>query len=73
MNTGSKCFDKQFKACYKTKQGFCSLRSANNLISVFVFFFKFVRPHSALNGLAPAQVAGLNLSKHQKLEYTLVA
>lgn len=67
------CFNKQFKAWYKTKQGFSSFDSANNLISMFVFFFNFVRPHSALNGLTPAQVAGLNLSKKQKREYLLVA
>ena len=67
------CFNKQFKAWYKTKQGFSSFKSANNLISMFVFFFNFVRPHSALGGLTPAQVAGLNLSKKQKREYLLVA
>ena len=67
------CFNKQFKAWYKTKQGFSSFASANNLISMFVFFFNFVRPHSALNGLTPAQVAGLNLSKKSKREYLLVA
>jgi len=67
------CFNKQFKAWYKTKQGFSSFQSANNLISMFVFFFNFVRPHSALNGLTPAQVAGLKLSKKQKREYPLVA
>lgn len=67
------CFNKQFKAWYKTKQGFCSFQSANNLISMFVFFFNFVRPHSALNGLTPAQVAGLSLSNKQKREYLLVA
>jgi len=67
------CFNKQFKAWYKTKQGFSSFDSANNLISMFVFFFNFVRPHSALNGLTPAQVAGLNLSNNQKREFPLVA
>ncbi len=67
------CFNKQFKAWYKTKQGFSSFHSANNLISLFVFFFNFVRPHSALNGLTPAQVAGLNLSNKQKREFPLVA
>ena len=45
----------------------------NNLISMLVFFFNFVRPHSALNGLTPAQVAGLNLSKRRKHEFLLVA
>lgn len=67
------CFNKQFKAWYKTKQGFSSFDSANNLISMFVFFFNFVRPHSALDGQTPAQVAGLNLSKKSKREYWLVA
>jgi transposase-like protein len=67
------CFNKQFKAWYTTNPGFSSFCSANNLISVFVFFFNFVRPHSALNGLTPAQVAGLSLSKTQKREYLLVA
>ena len=67
------CFNKQFKAWYKTKQGFNSFDCANNLISMFVFFFNFVRPHSALNGLTPAQVAGLYLSNKQKREYLLVA
>lgn len=67
------CFNKQFKAWYKTKQGFSSFQSANNLISMFVFFFNFVRPHSSLDGLTPAQVAGLKLTKKQKREYPLVA
>ncbi|EGO62468.1 Integrase catalytic region [Acetonema longum DSM 6540] len=67
------CFHKQFKAWYKTKQGFCSFDSANNLIAFFVFFFNFVRPHSALNGLTPAHVAGLHLSPKRKRELFLVA
>lgn len=66
-------FNHQFKAWYKTKQGFNSYLSANNLISTFVFFYNFVRPHSSLSGLTPAQVAGLNLSKNQKRKYLLVA
>ena len=67
------CFNKQFKAWYKTKQGFASFDSANNLISVFLFFYNFVRPHSALDGLTPAQVAGLNLSARSKRKLFLVA
>lgn len=46
---------------------------SNNLISVFVFFFNFVRPHSALNGLTPAHVAELSLSKKSKRVFPLVA
>lgn len=67
------CFHKQFKAWYKTKQGFNSFESANNLITMFLFFFNFVRPHSGLNGLTPAQVAGLSLSKKEKQKFLLVA
>ncbi len=67
------CFNKQFKAWYKTKQGFSSFASANNLISMFIFFYNFVRPHSALNNLTPAQCAGLMLSKKRKREVLLVA
>lgn len=67
------CFNKQFKAWYKTKQGFSSFNSANNLISTFIFFFNFVRPHSALGGLTPAQCAGLKLSQKRKRELLLVS
>ena len=66
-------FNHQFKAWYRSKQGFCSFESANNMISMFVFFFNFVRPHSSLNNLTPAQVAGLDLSKKEKRKYLLVA
>ncbi|HCC34305.1 MAG TPA: hypothetical protein DEQ02_01205 [Ruminococcaceae bacterium] len=72
-NNLNECFNKQFKAWYKTKQGFSLFQSANNLISMFVFFFNFVRPHSALDNLTPAQVAGLNLNNNQKRKYLLVA
>lgn len=67
------CFYKQSKAWNKTKQGFSSFESANNLVSMFVFFFNFARPHSELNGLTPAQIDGLNLSKRRKREFLLVA
>ncbi len=66
-------FHGQFKAWYKTKRGFSSFESANNLISMFVFFFNFVRDHSGLNNFTPAQVAGLNLTKSQKKKFLLVA
>ena len=63
------CFNKQFKAWYKTKNGFCDFNSANNMIATFVFFFNFVRPHMALLGLTPAQVAGLELDAKQRRRY----
>jgi transposase-like protein len=51
-------FNDSFKAWYKTKRGFASFESANSMISVFIFFFNFIRPHMGLDGLTPAQVAG---------------
>ena len=59
-----KSFHHQLNALYKIKQGFKSFDSANNLISMFVFFFNFVRLPSSLDGLTPAQVAGMNLTKN---------
>lgn len=53
-------FNKTFKSWYKSKLGFNSFESANSLISMFVYFYNFVRPHSSLNNLTPAQVAGAN-------------
>lgn len=72
-NNLTECFNKQFKDGYKIKQGFNSYESANNLISMFVFFFNFVRPHRALSELTPDQVAGLSLTKKKKLKFLLVA
>ncbi len=40
---------------------------------MFIFFFNFVRPHSALDGQTPAKVAGLNLTKKQKRKYLLMS
>jgi len=67
------CFNKQFKAWYKTKNGFCNFASANNMIATFVHFFNFVRPHMALSGLTPAQVAGLNLDAKRKRQFPMIA
>jgi transposase InsO family protein len=66
------CFNKQFKAWYRTKRGFSAFAAANNLVLTFVFFFNFVGPHSALNGLPPAQVAGISFSPSQKRKFPLV-
>ncbi len=66
-------FNKQFKAWYKTKQGFNSFESANNMIMMFVFFYNFIRPHSALSKLTPAQVAGCKYSEKQQKSLLLVS
>ena len=66
-------FNKQFKAWYKTKQGFNSFDSANNMIAMFVFFYNYIRPHSALDDLTPPQVAGCTYSKKQQNSLLLVS
>ena len=64
-------FNNRFKAWYKTKRGFHSLASANATISVFVFFFNFIRPHQGLSGLTPAQVAGAIYDPNPKNLFSL--
>lgn len=60
-------FNNRFKACYKTKCDFDSFQSANAAISVFIFFFNFIRPHVGLNQLTPAQVAGAIITPTLKI------
>ena len=59
-------FNKTFKAWYKTKYGFDGFKNAYALISVFVFFYNCLRPHGSLDGLTPAQVAGLDYNPKPK-------
>ncbi|KGG79396.1 integrase, partial [Caloranaerobacter azorensis H53214] len=42
-------FFKTFKDWYKSKKGFNSFNSANNLIFMFIFHYNFVRIHSSLD------------------------
>ena len=64
-------FNNRFKAWHKTKRGFHSLESANDIISVLVLFFNFIRPHQALNGLTPAQVSGAKYDPTPKNLFSL--
>jgi len=66
-------FNGHFKAWYKPKRGFNSFESANRLIATYQFFYKFIRQHSSLNGLTPAQVAGIKYSDKERLFWLLVA
>ncbi len=66
-------FNKQFKYWYKTRYGFNSFESANSMILMFVFFYNFIRPHSSLSNLTPAQVAGCNYSDRQRNSLLLIA
>jgi len=54
------------------KEGLSLVDSANLLISLFVFFYNFVRPHSSLNNLAPAQVAGAKYSDKARQKFLLI-
>ena len=72
-NNVIEAFNKQFKYWYKTRYGFNSFESANSMIMMFVFFFNFIRPHSSLSNLTPAQVAGLKYSKRQQNSLLLVS
>jgi len=59
-------FNKTFKAWYKTKCGFDSYRNAHSMISVFLYFYNYLRPHGSLSYLTPAQVAGLRYNPYPK-------
>ena len=66
-------FNKTFKAWYKAKKGFNSFEKANNLISLFIFHYNFIRPHGSLNGCTPAEVAGLNTDDLNKNSWFVAA
>lgn len=66
-------FNDTFKSWYKPKKGFNSFSSCNNLISVFIYFYNFIRPHSSLSGLSPAQVAGASYDDTDKSNWLLTA
>lgn len=57
-------FNKQFKYRHKTRYGFNSFESANSMIMMFVFFYSFIRPHSSLSNLPPAEVAGISMLRN---------
>lgn len=66
-------FHGQFKAWYKPKRGFNDFKCANKLIAMYVFFYNFLRPHTSLSGLTPAQVAGDRYSDKQRRHWLLFA
>ena len=66
-------FNGQLKAWYNQKRGFGSFDSANRLLATFIYFYNFLRPHSSLGHLTPAQVAGLDSSKRNRDNWFLVA
>lgn len=72
-NNVIEAFNRRFKYWYKTGYGFNSFESANSMIMMFVFFYNFIRPHSSLSNLTPAQVAGLKYSKRQQNSLLLIS
>lgn len=66
-------FNKTFKAWYKSKLGFKSFNSANSMVFMFVYFYNFIIPHSSLNNLTPAQVAGAEYSEKDKQNLLLAS
>lgn len=72
-NNVIEAFNKQFKYWYKTRYGFNSFESANNMIMMFVFFYNFIRPHISLSNLTLAEVAGFKCSERQRNSLLLVS
>lgn len=66
-------FNKTFKSWYKSKLGFKSFNSANNMIFMFVYFYNFIIPHSSLSNLSPAQVAGAVYTDKERQQLLLVS
>lgn len=66
-------FFSQFKSWYKNKRGFECFESANRAIMMYIFYYNFVLPHSSLDDLTPAEVAGLNLSERDKWRFLIAA
>ena len=62
-------FNKRFKSWYKKIKGFKSYDSANSLISNFIFYYNFIKSHSSLSNLTPAQVCCINYTHHEKVNW----
>jgi len=43
------------------------------MIATFIFFYNFIRPHSSLSNLTPAQVAGANYNDKDRCNWLLTA
>lgn len=66
-------FNKTFKSWYKGLKGFKLFDSANNLISMFIFYYNFLRPHYSLRDLSPAEVVGITYPSKAKNNWLVAA
>ena len=62
-------FNKTFKSWYKKVKGFKSFESANSLISNFIFYYNFIKSHSSLSNLTPAEVCGISYTHQDKVNW----
>jgi len=62
-----------FKDWYNGRKSFKTYESVLQLISVYIFYYNFIRPHSSLNDLTPAQVAGYEYPDQLKQSWFLAA
>lgn len=62
-------FNKTLKSWYKKTKGFKSYESSNSLISNFIFYYNFIKNHSSLSNLTPAQVCGINYTHQEKVNW----
>jgi len=53
-------------------RGFKSKNTAQALISGFRTYYNFIRPHTALNGSTPSQVAGIDLGLNRNRWLNLI-
>ena len=61
-----------FREFDKVRRGFKSDKTAMNLIDNFKTYYNFLRPHQALNGLTPSQMAGINLNLNRNKWLSLI-
>lgn len=56
--------NRTLKWCYRPKNGFKSLETANSFLTLFATFFNFLRPHSTLEKRVPVEIPELKNLPH---------
>ena len=65
-------FHNTYRERDKVMRGLKTERTANTIIGGFNNYYNFIRPHMALNGLTPSQVANLDLNLDRNRWLSLV-